>query len=274
MLRRFSRAGFWIYEFRVPALLLAVTLLSGCLFDHSAEKIATHRKSGDPVGARKMALDILEADADHIDVWRELAACDVELARKAMDAREEALPLLGEAALICGAMTMHKQSKLDRAWTIVGLQTSTALARYAGTNTLVIKPNTFRMHSETITEGRMDAEDAMHDWIQFRSSLPDVPDSYYDPATIGAAVAKMGLLSGLIEHLPCDDPKLMAETVSKLDDTYVRATQHSNITLESIRVRGAAGKQSAVTVLEAAKADLESQGYFDLVTVQNQKLFE
>jgi hypothetical protein len=246
-------------------------LLSGCLYDHTAERVAELRKSGDPVAARAKALEALAGDPDRMNVWRELAATDLDLARTAVRSDSQSLPLLLEAGLICAAVGNHSHGKVEERWRVVGMLAASEIANYAGhlANQLEIR-----------TVGRTVYEES--GWVPDDIPEEDIPPNfrqeirevYIDPQLLGEVIHQTVCCMILLKQLPSDNPKVTAITLNQLDEKLQWASANSNISTSFVNSRRETAERNAQQALADAVLDLDVHGYFYGVTIFQSGMLE
>ena len=258
------------------ALVIACLTLTSCkleLFDHTAAKIAEIRLAGNPSTAKLRALEVLQKTPGKLDVWRELAATDLDLCKRAEEAKKDPLPNLVEAALICGALNVHEKSKLDHEWTAVGMEVAVEAERIADkiTQRLEPRPVTERFQTEEeILPGETE-RDLFKRWIEHMSV---VNSNFYDPDVVGVVVKQTSLLMELLGSLPFDDPKMVAVTLNTLEQKMKVTTMDSNIDLGYVTSRRAAAKTVVDEALHSATDDLETLGHLQIETIQQNHILE
>ncbi|HEY3293839.1 MAG TPA: hypothetical protein VGL38_00215 [bacterium] len=267
---------------RHGALLLMVlpALIAGCKLDRTAEDIAQMRMSGSVSMARDRAIDELKENSKQMDVWRELAITDVQLGRRAasaVEAQEDPLPYLVEAALICGAYNEYKKGLLDREWNGAGVSSAAETSNWA--NHLVSRlpiDNFGRVPYDPPGYLPRDLEDPDDQPLTVRpqGSNPDVFETYVDPETAGEIIQQTAMLMELFRHLPCDNPKVAAVNLNQIEQKLLWAASHSNLSAAFVDLQRDKGRKAAAVAFDAARNDLAEHHHFDARTLLSNRLAE
>jgi hypothetical protein len=268
---------------RIFLVLSAVTLLSaGCLFDHTAEQIAEMRKAGNLEAAKTRALEVLGEKPKRMDVWRELALCDVALCRASSISDDGKFPNLAEAALICAAVSEHEKGNPDDKWVAAANMTASQITNsitYLMTVTETKKSvHYYHMESLILPEDiPEDIRNQMQNQFEDNERLHEQKyetQSYLDPDETRAFVRKAVVFTELLKRLPCDNPKLMAITLDQVDRKIESTTWDTNLTSNYVNAARETALGAVHQALQQAESDLDTQGYFDAASILENKTLE
>jgi hypothetical protein len=249
-----------------------VILLCGCHGGGKDESVSRLRKSGQSQAARTRAVELLGEDADRMAVWRELAGCDVDLARTSNCTVEARRKLLLEAALICAGVGAHGQGQYDAEWRTVGLVVASELVSLGGhiTNALNF-PNADVQSNGATEEFLSDLDDA--------EEIPPLypqepPQRYTDPVFVRELVSQTSLVLELLKVLPYDNPTLLEQTMVQLDRQMTLNAGRAGTPRSDIMAWGKAAQTAATRAVDAAASELESQGYFNAETIFQSRILD
>jgi hypothetical protein len=82
------------------------------------------------------------------------------------------------------------------------------------------------------------------------------------------------ILTELLRHLPCDNPKVMAVTLNQLEQKLLWVASHSSISTSFVDLRRDAARKIVTDALHAAVQDLEDMGHFQSETILRNKILE
>jgi hypothetical protein len=270
---------------RIFVLTSIVSLvITGCLFDHTVEEIAKMRKSGDLDAAKARTLEVLKEKPDRMDVWRELALCDIAQCSKNSKKTEAILSDLVEAGLICAAVAEHEKGKPDRDWLAASNMTSSQLTNSIGY--LMSIPETRksvnyrRDHSQSLILPD-DLPDAMRESLeeQFeeQAGLEELKleaRTFLDPDETLDIVRRLVIVSELLRRLPCDNPSSIAITLSQVDRKIQSTTWDSNLSADLVNRSREAALKGLNEAQQQAASELSEQGHFDPATILENKILE
>ena len=260
----------------IASLTVSLTI-AGCLFDRTAEQIAQMRTSGNPEAAKEKARDVLGDDPSKMDVWRELAASELDLARestRSFNPGEEPLANLTEAALICGAYSDFREGKPDRQWKEVCIRVAIELSNraMASLGGLTVGDPAVLDRFEQLGQGRKQAASDDDDLVIHPREKTKTPSSFLDPSATGEHIYQAVLLAELMRHLPSDDASRSDVTLRQLDQMLAYMASSSGSTVSLINENRDAARKAAKDALAAVKSDLVLQGNFSLTTLAGNKL--
>ena len=252
------------------ACIFAAILLAGCSSSRISKEVARLRLSGLLDSARTRAVMQLQTNPESMNLWRELALTDLDLNRRAVQQRQDALPALLEAALISAAANSIPGNRQNDKWSAVGKIAASEVANYAGemTNRLDLKQAGHAVYTESgITSNFMDDGDP----VIYRQPTREV---LIDPALVADVACKTEIMIEFLKRLPCADQKNRAIILGELDKKLLATTERPNISSGFLNDRRKAAMKAVDAVLDQCVEDLKSQGHLDPETIFKNRILE
>lgn len=244
-------------------LLLGISwIIAGCDLNGTAKEIALLRKSGEPMQAREKALAALEADADQMDVWRELAQTNLTLIHDKHHTDLDPLPLAVESALICGAWNAHKKGELNRKWEAVREQTVSEALTQANRLIYGIKVKDMEVE-EKMSVTYLDPDGYSHVTEKYPRL---VWKKVVDPEDLRYGISGAAAMMEFVKRLPRSVGGA-AEFFEQIDRKITRLAEDHQLTDYAVGEIRKTAEDGVAAALQKAVEELDDDGHFAFDTI-------